>query len=116
MTKVLVVEDDFTMITLLSTLLKMEGYVTNALMEMNGDLLDHIRQESPDIIILDVLLGNLNGIDLVRKLRQSADLKDTKVIMVSGLDRGTECREAGANDFLLKPFMPDELITKLQAL
>jgi DNA-binding response OmpR family regulator len=116
MTKVLVVEDDFTMITLLSTLLKMEGYVTKALLEMNGDLLDHIRQESPDIIILDVLLGNLNGIDLVRRLRQSADLKDTKVIMVSGLDRATECREAGANDFLLKPFMPDELITKLQAL
>jgi DNA-binding response OmpR family regulator len=116
MTKVLVVDDDYTTTTLLSTLLKMEGYVTKTLLEMKGDLLELIRRENPDIIILDVLLGNLNGIELGRRLRQSTDLKDTRIIMVSGLDRATECREAGANDFLLKPFMPDELIKKLQAL
>lgn len=116
MTKVLIVDDDCTMIKLLTTLLNMEGYDTKTLMNINGDLLANIRKENPDIIILDVLLGDTNGIDLVRCMRKTHDLLDTKVIMVSGLDKATECREAGANEFLLKPFLPEDLLQKIKVI
>ncbi len=115
MPKILLADDDFTMVALLKTLLGMEGYQTVSLLDKKGDILENIRQEKPDILLLDVHLGDRNGMDLVRQMRATSDLKDIRVIMVSGIDKSDECLAAGANDFLLKPYMPDELFSKLRA-
>ncbi len=115
MTKILLADDDFTMVTLLKTLLGMEGYETASLLDKAGDVLDNIRREKPDIILLDVHLGDRNGVELVRQMRETDDLRNVRVIMVSGIDKSDECFTAGANDFLLKPYMPEELFSKLRA-
>jgi DNA-binding response OmpR family regulator len=114
MSKVLLADDDFTMVSLLKTLLRMEGYEVATLLDKKGPLLDNIRQENPDILIIDIFLGNRNGLDIVRQIRQQAEFQDLKIIMASGVDKTEECLSAGANGFLLKPYMPDELFKKIR--
>jgi DNA-binding response OmpR family regulator len=114
MPKVLLAEDDFTMVSLLKTLLGMEGFQVTTLLDQKGDLFENIRMEKPDVLLLDVYLGELNGLDILRQLRRTPDLKTIKVVMTSGIDKSVECMAAGANAFLLKPFMPDELMNKLR--
>lgn len=115
--KVMLVEDDPSMQAVLRTLLELEGFTVI----QGGDLLTAeallaaIQTEQPDSILLDVHLRNsVNGIDLLRALRGIPGLPKTRVIMTSGMALEEECMAAGADDFLLKPFMPDELINKLR--
>jgi DNA-binding response OmpR family regulator len=114
MLKVLLADDDFTMVALLKTLLGMEGYLVATLLDKTGDLLDNIRDEKPDILLIDIFLGNRNGLDVVRQIRAMADMDNLKIIMVSGVDKSEECLAAGANAFLLKPYMPDDLFNLIR--
>jgi len=115
MPKVLLADDDYTMVTLLKTLLGMEGYQVTTLLDKNGNMLDIIRHEQPDILLVDFYLGDRNGLDIVLQIRQTPDLKNLKIIMASGIDKTEECLAAGANAFLLKPYMPEELFSLLRA-
>ena len=110
MTKVLLAEDDYTMVSLLKTLLGLEGYQVVTILDKTGDILDNIRKEMPDVIIMDIFLGDSNGLTIVKELRKQEDLKHIRVIMASGMNKHEECLAAGANDFLLKPYMPNELL------
>ena len=115
MTKVLLADDDFTMVSLLKTLLNLEGYQVMTLLDKPGDILANIRASNPDVLLLDVYLGDRNGMDLVRRIRKDEELKKIRIIMVSGLDKTEECLAAGADKFLLKPYMPNELFDLLRA-
>jgi CheY-like chemotaxis protein len=116
MPKILLAEDDRTIISLLKTLLGMEGFQVLVSAGKGNDLIETVSREMPAIVLMDIFLGEENGIDLVRKLRRVPDLAGTKVIMTSGMDLQEECLAAGANDFLLKPYMPEELVRKLKSL
>lgn len=116
MRKVMLIEDDPTMLSLIRTLLEIEGFQVTPL---NGDIkieriLNALRKEKPDLILVDVHLRHTNGIDLLRAVRQDSELKSMTVLMSSGMELGVQCREAGADDFILKPFMPDELVHKIR--
>lgn len=114
MSKVLLAEDDYTMISLLKTLLKMEGFDVITALDRKESFLEVVRQEKPDVILLDVHLGDRNGLELVRDLRADQQLKDTRVIMCSGINMEAECLAGGADDFLLKPYVVDDLLRKLR--
>ena len=114
MIKVLLADDDFTMVALLKTLLGMEGYHVATLLDKTGNILDNIKKEKPDVLLIDIFLGNRNGLDVVRQIRETPEIKDLKIIMVSGIDKTKECLAAGANAFLLKPYMPEDLFTLLR--
>jgi CheY-like chemotaxis protein len=116
MYKILLIEDDATMLSLLGTLLEFEGYQVASL---NGEadaeeILQKMRGEKPELILLDVHLPGVSGFDLMRKMRTDEILKSTKVIMSSGMDLSLECRQAGADGFILKPYMPEELVEKIR--
>lgn len=115
MSKVLLAEDDHTMVSLLQTLLKMEGFEVVTALDKKESFLEVVRQEKPDVILLDVHLGDRNGLDLVRDLRADEQLKDTRVVMCSGINVEAECLASGADDFLLKPYVVDDLLRKLRA-
>ncbi len=115
MKKVLLADDDFTMVSLLKTLLNLEGYEVVTLLDKPGDILKNIHEAKPDVLLLDVFLGDRNGLDLVRRIRRDPELKKIRIIMVSGLDKTEECMAAGAVKFLLKPYMPNELFALLRA-
>jgi len=113
MSKILLAEDDFTMVSLLKTLLKMEGYEVIAL-DVHADIPTALSQETPDALLMDVHLGGQNGMEVVKQLRKDPANADLKIVMTSGLNTKDECLECGADYFLLKPFMPDDLLNLLK--
>jgi DNA-binding response OmpR family regulator len=115
MSKVLLIEDDPTMLSLLGTLLDMEGFQVVKLEKFNAVVMA-IQNERPDVILMDVNLNELNGLDILVEMRQEKDLSNIRVIMSSGMDFSRESMDRGADDFIQKPYMPDELIDKVKAL
>ena len=113
MHRIMLAEDDHTMVTLLTTLLDMEGYQVVAL-SVDDDVYDAVRNDRPDVLLLDVHLPHVNGLDVLDQLRENDETRDVKVVMTSGLNLELECKNHGANDFLLKPYMPDDLLNILK--
>ena len=101
------------MVSLLKTLLKMEGFEVIAL-QPDADVPAAVRSENPDVILLDVHLGPQNGLDILDRICSSPETSATRVVMSSGANVKEECMQRGAYGFLLKPYMPDELITVLK--
>ncbi len=109
MTKILLVDDDPITKTLLKTLLEMEGFKVTP-WDLGTDVIEHLQTLEPDLVVMDVNLNGLNGIDVLRDIRAEEKFQDLRVIMSSGMNYQEECKKEGANGFLLKPYMPDDLI------
>jgi len=109
--KIMLIEDDSTMVTLLKTFLEFEGFEISPLDTYASitEILGCIRQEKPDIVLLDVHLNNFSGFDLLKAIRDDLELKDLLILMSSGMDFQTRCSQEGADSFILKPYMPDQL-------
>lgn len=111
----MVIEDDATMGMLLETLLQLEGYcVVQVKQESLDEIVDAVRQEKPALVLLDVHLRKVNGFDLLNQLRMDQDLKLTRVLLSSGVDYEQRSQESGADGFIMKPYMPDELMGKIK--
>jgi CheY-like chemotaxis protein len=113
MPKILLAEDDATMVMLLTTLLQLEGFEVVAL-KADADVPAAVLRERPDSILMDVNIGQQNGMDLVQAIRQDPVNAKLNIVMASGYNLKDECLQRGANAFLLKPFMPDDLIKLLK--
>jgi CheY-like chemotaxis protein len=113
MAKILLAEDDPTMVSLLQTLLKMEGYET-VVLNSDADVVEVVLREKPDVLFMDVHLGRQSGMDIMQSIRRDPQIANVRVVMTSGLNVKEECLRRGADDFLLKPFMPAELIGILE--
>lgn len=118
MPKVMLIEDDTLMVSLLQTLLSYEGFETAHLDEETSEeeVLRRIRQEQPQLILLDVHLRHLNGLELLGKLREDAELKAVRVLVSSGMEMSSQSHLNGADGFILKPYMPDELVARIRRL
>jgi DNA-binding response OmpR family regulator len=115
MHKVMLIEDDRTMLSLLSTLLGMEGFQVVTAGDESVEIIHQaLKTEQPATVLLDVNLRHLNGLDVLRDIRQDPEMDFVRVIMSSGIDYREQCIEAGAQDFILKPYMPDDLIKKIR--
>ncbi len=114
MPSVLVIDDQPAVTSFLATLLSGEGYaVTTAGTAHDG--LAAAGREAPDAILLDLVLPDGNGLDLLRELRGS--LPGTVVIVMTAhgeIDTAVRCMRAGATDFLPKPFHPQQLLLALE--
>ena len=113
MAKVLLAEDDKTMVSLLKTLLTMEGFEVLGL-EVDADVPAAVQREKPDALFMDVHLGEQSGMQILQEIRRNKDFENVRVVMTSGSDVKEQCIRSGANAFLLKPFMPDDLIKALK--
>jgi len=113
--KVFIIEDDPTMVGLLKTLLNLEGFDSyEHQTSSNEPILNQITQILPDIIFLDVHLRDLDGLELIQQIKLDKTLQGIPVIMTSGTDYKDLCLKFGAHDFILKPYMPDDLISILK--
>lgn len=111
--KIMLAEDDITMVSLLKTLLKMEGFDVLT-MQPDDDIPAAVYRENPDVLLLDVHLSGQSGLDILDVLRHSENTAGARVVMSSGADVKEECLRRGANGFLMKPYMPDDLIMMLK--
>jgi DNA-binding response OmpR family regulator len=113
--KVMVIEDDPDLKSLLSMLLQLEGYTVSTPGNHNlQGLLTSVIDEHPEIALVDVNLALGSGLELVRLMRAEPRLKETCILMTSGMSLQSECIQSGANGFIMKPFMPDELFELMQ--
>jgi CheY-like chemotaxis protein len=113
MAKVLLAEDDSTMVSLLKTLLTMEGFDVVAL-NAASDVAAAVEHEKPHALFMDVHLGGQSGMHILESIRTNQKNSNVRIIMTSGMNMKDECMSRGADAFLLKPFMPDDLIKALQ--
>jgi CheY-like chemotaxis protein len=109
MKNIMLIDDDPTMLLLLKTLLEMEGFSTTR-WEGAHTAFEDIQKKKPDVILLDVNLRGENGIEVLKKVRRDPDLKHTRVILSSGIDYTESAMQEGADEFLQKPYMPEDLI------
>jgi DNA-binding response OmpR family regulator len=103
MLKVMLIEDDLTMVSLLTTLLGLEGFEVKTPQNNQMDsYLKAILEEKPQIALVDVNLHTGSGLDLVREIRKMPEMGDLRILMSSGLNLRKECIQAGANGFIQK--------------
>jgi DNA-binding response OmpR family regulator len=113
--KILVVEDDKTLLDLLKYNLEKEGHEVATAMD-GGEAIDKARASPPDAIVLDIMLPVLNGLEVCRILRKEMSVpiimltaRDDEIDKISGLD-------AGADDYMTKPFSMRELMARVRAI
>jgi DNA-binding response OmpR family regulator len=116
MKKILLVEDDADLYALLKYNLEKEGFQLVGTQTGKGAI-DLCRRERPDLILLDIMLPDSDGLDICRGIRQHTDLAHIPVIFLTA--RATESDriiglELGANDYIVKPFFVRELIARVK--
>lgn len=116
MPKVMVIEDDESMLSLLLTLLEMEGFDACAFDKAQGleDAWQMVKLERPDLILLDIHVGKWNGFELLQRIKSDASLEDLRILMSSGMELSMKSRVEGADGFILKPYMPDDLVGQIR--
>lgn len=112
---ILVVDDDRTLTDLLAELLQTEGYA--CCIAHNGrDALALEREHKPDLVILDVMMPGDDGITTLRKLRETSSVPVLMLTAMGEDDDRILGLEAGADDYLAKPFVARELVLRIQAI
>ncbi len=115
--KILVVEDEKNILELVKYNLEQEGYrVTTA---MRGDqALEQVRKDKPDLMILDLMLPGMDGIEVCKTLKQNYKTAGIPVIMLTAKSEETDKivgLELGADDYVTKPFSPRELVARVKS-
>jgi DNA-binding response OmpR family regulator len=111
---ILLVDDDALLVKSLSFLLRQEGYTVRDTATAMGAL-EAVRRGPPDLVILDIGLPDLNGVEACRRLRRTWD---GPVIMLTGRRQDTDKvigLDAGADDYVVKPFVTNELLARIRA-
>ena len=115
MTRVLVVEDEADIAHFIERGLVYKGYEVSVA-ENGEQALDLARDSSPDLVILDLMLPGLDGIDVCRRLRAAGSLPIIVLTARDAVSDKVEGLEAGADDYLTKPFAFEELLARVRAL
>ncbi len=115
--RVLIIEDDPDISDYLFETLSLSGY--DACQAYDGiEGLSKIEQFKPNLLLLDIMMPKLNGIEVCRRIRANSDLRSLRIIFITAknsLEEKLEGFEAGANDFIVKPFSSSELLARIEA-
>lgn len=98
--------------------LKADGYLVQTFND-GEELVERLRTEFPDLLLLDIMMPGLDGKTILKFIKSDPHLKKMKVIMLTALSQEkdvVECLEAGAGDYVTKPFSPAELSSRVKKL
>lgn len=116
MAKILIVDDDSQTTALLESLVKMSGHEPTSV-NLSRNAIQVASSVNPDLILLDIMMEGINGIELCKLIKADSMLKNTPVIMVSALsDIGSkrDSFNAGAADFITKPVLPRDFVERIK--
>ncbi len=116
--KILVIDDELSIRMLLENFLSKTYEVITKNDGMEG--VQWLEQGNmPDLIVADIQMPNMNGNDFIKNIRASGFFKEIPLIMLSGIESSQEkvkCLKLGANDYMVKPFNPEELSIRIELL
>ncbi|MEO8358104.1 MAG: response regulator, partial [Chloroflexota bacterium] len=116
--KILIIDDDLDTLRLVGLMLQRQGYQISA--ATNGQQgLDKAFEEDPDLILLDIMMPDMDGYEVTRRLRRNPSTMATPILMFTAktqLDDKVIGFEVGANDYLTKPTHPSELQARVKTL
>lgn len=115
MARVLVVDDALFMRRMLSDILKKEGIEICGEAENGKDAIDKYQQLKPDLVTMDIVMPEMDGIEAVKQIMKIDP--DAKILMCSAMGQQplvVEALEAGAKDFIIKPFQPSKVIEAVE--
>src|SRR5688572_6856860 len=111
---ILVVEDDPDLSLLLQLELQAEGYEVKVVQDGMQGLIE-ARQMQPDLLVLDRSLPRMDGLEVCRRIRQTSRIPILMLTSFDQIEEKVEGLDAGANDYLTKPFHIDELLARIRA-
>jgi len=112
---ILVVEDESSIASFVALYLKNAGYSVS-IVATGKEALSHVEGERPDLIVLDLMLPDVDGIEVCRRIRQDSDVP---ILMLTARDEDVDKiigLEVGADDYLTKPFNPRELVARVKSI
>jgi DNA-binding response OmpR family regulator len=116
--KILIVDDEPSIIVALQFLMEQNGYET--LVAFSGEeAMEVVAQHRPDLILLDIMLPVVDGFEVCQRVREKADWKDIRIVLVTALDRESNVAKGlalGADAYVTKPFANADLIAKVKEL
>jgi pilus assembly protein CpaE len=116
--KILVVDDEPNVLRMVGYALHAEGF--EVVVAQNGaEALSKVQTEAPDLVLLDVMLPDMSGVEVCEQLRKRKETIDLPIIILSALAQVPDkvrCLEAGADEYVTKPITPEELIARIKAL
>lgn len=119
MYKLLIIEDDTTMYKVLTRMFTSEKYDVKRAATLEDGFTTCLK-ELPDLVLLDVNLPDGSGLDMCRKMKDTQQIKHIPIIIMTGDATSVESKmqglEAGAEDYVLKPFIADELIARVNGI
>jgi excisionase family DNA binding protein len=114
--KILVVDDDVELVELITDVLERDGRFEVRSVNNGFDAGMMVKDYKPDLIVLDVMLPDINGKEVCQRVRSDKSMDSVQIICISGMvedDKIDGLRQAGANDFMRKPFEVDRLIERI---
>lgn len=118
MAKILIAEDEPDIRELVAFMLRFAGY--EVMSAANGEeAVQAATREVPDLVLMDVRMPRMTGYDACRLMKSNPDLRDVPVVFLSAKGQESEIQsglEAGAEEYLLKPFSPDELTNRVRSI
>jgi len=114
--RILIVDDEDNIRFVLKYNLELDGHTI--LEARNGEEALNLVKEKPDAILLDVMMPVMNGLEVCQTLKGNPDTKETPIIMLTAKSQLIDIEDAfraGADDYLTKPFEPDEISAKIEA-
>jgi len=112
---ILLVEDEASIASFVSMYLRNAGYTVQTA-ATGGDALSQVAAEAPDLVVLDLMLPDIDGVEICRRIRQRSDLP---ILMLTARDEDVDKiigLEVGADDYLTKPFNPRELVARVKSI
>ncbi len=111
--RIMIADDDPAILDAIGIILEYKGY--QVLQALNGEGLIEMENEFPDLLLLDIWMSGIDGRDICKKLKTTETTSKIPIVLISaGKDIEQSAREAGADDFLAKPFEIDELFKMIE--
>ncbi|MGC9359158.1 MAG: response regulator transcription factor [Anaerolineae bacterium] len=118
MARVLVVDDELQVLRLVGRILTSEGHEVDLALDAD-QAMKIVGMRSPDVIVLDIIMPETNGLDLCRAIREHTDLAHVPILFLTGaggIENKIDGFESGGDDYVMKPFDPRELVLRVNAL
>lgn len=113
--KIMIIEDDAGIADVLRTVIEMYGYAVVSV--SSNSVVEDVRNNLPDLLLLDIWMGERDGREICRHLKNQSGTRHIPIIMVSATrDLEKSAEDSGADDFLEKPFEIEDLVGKIQHL